>query len=59
MIIMRFDYFYEDIILIEVFKILIHGKLFIGGSVAQVVRRLPPTAGVPSSRLGHSMWVSW
>ena len=20
---------------------------------------LPPTAGVPSSRLGHSMWVSW
>ena len=27
--------------------------------VAQAVRRSPPTAGVPSSRLGHSMWVSW
>ena len=27
-----------------------------GGLVAQAVR---PTAGVPSSRLGHSMWVSW
>ena len=30
-----------------------------GGLVAQAVRRSPPTAGVPSSRLGHSMWVSW
>ena len=29
-----------------------------GGLVAQAVRRSPPTAGVPSSRLGHSMWVS-
>ena len=30
------------------------------GSVAQAFRRSPPTAGVPSSRLGHSMWVqSW
>ena len=27
--------------------------------VAQAVRRSPPTAGVPSSRLGPSMWVSW
>ena len=27
--------------------------------MAQAVRRTPPTAGVPSSRLGHSMWVSW
>ena len=27
--------------------------------MAQAVRRSPPTAGVPSSRLGHSMWVSW
>ena len=30
-----------------------------GCSVAQAVRRSPPTAGVASSRLGHSMWVSW
>ena len=27
--------------------------------MAQAVRRSPPTAGVPSSRLGSSMWVSW
>ena len=27
--------------------------------VAQVVRRSPPTTGVPSSRLSHSMWVPW
>ena len=27
--------------------------------MAQAVRRSPPTAGVLSSRLGHSMWVSW
>ena len=27
--------------------------------MAQALRRSPPTAGVPSSRLGHSMWVSW
>ena len=33
--------------------------LFNSGLVAQSVRRSPPTAGVPSSRLGHSMWVSW
>ena len=31
----------------------------ISGLVAQAVRRSPPTAGVPSSHLGHSMWVSW
>ena len=31
----------------------------IGGLVAQAVRRSPPTAGVPSSRLGSSMRVSW
>ena len=30
-----------------------------GSLVAQAVRRSPPTAGVPSLRLGHSMWVSW
>ena len=30
-----------------------------GGLVTQAVRRSPPTAGVPSSRLGPSMWVSW
>ena len=30
-----------------------------GGLVAQAVRRSPPTAGVRSSRLGLSMWVSW
>ena len=30
-----------------------------GGLVAQAVRRSPPTAGIPSSRLGHFMWVSW
>ena len=29
------------------------------GLVAQAVRRSPPTAGVPSSHLGPSMWVSW
>ena len=28
-------------------------------SLAQAVRRSPTTAGVPSSRLGPSMWVSW
>ena len=33
--------------------------LLCGGLVAQAVRRSPPTAGVPSSRLGHSLWVSW
>ena len=27
--------------------------------MAQAVRCSPPTAGVPSSRLGPSMWVSW
>ena len=27
--------------------------------MAQAVRRSPPTAGVPSSPLRHSMWVSW
>ena len=27
--------------------------------MAQVVSRSPPTAGVPSLRLGPSMWVSW
>ena len=27
--------------------------------MAQVVRSSPPTAGVPSSRLGSSIWVSW
>ena len=27
--------------------------------MAQAVRRSPPTAGVPGSRLGPSMWVSW
>ena len=27
--------------------------------MVQAVRLSPPTAGVPSSRLGHSMWVSW
>ena len=30
-----------------------------GDLVAQAVRRSPPTAGVPSSRLGPSTWVSW
>ena len=32
-------------------------KELVGGLVAQAVRRSPPTAGVPSSRLGPSMWV--
>ena len=27
--------------------------------MAQAVRCFPPTAGVPSSHLGPSMWVSW
>ena len=31
----------------------------VGGLVAQAVRSSPPTAGVPSSRLGPSIWVSW
>ena len=30
-----------------------------GGLVAQAVRHSPPTAGIPSLRLDHSMWVSW
>ena len=30
-----------------------------GGYVAQAVRRSPPTAAVPSSRLVRKMWVSW
>ena len=30
-----------------------------GGLVVQAVRRSPPTAGVPSLRLGDSMWVLW
>ena len=34
-------------------------KQWEGGLVAQAVRRSLPTAGVPSSRLGPSMWVSW
>ena len=34
-------------------------SFFCGGLVAQAVRRSPPTPGVPSSRLGTSMWVSW
>ena len=37
-------------------RFLIHNN---GGLLAQAVRRSPPTAGVLSSRLGHSMWVSW
>ena len=28
-------------------------------SLAQAVRRSSPTAGVPNSLFGHSMWVSW
>ena len=28
-------------------------------SVVQAIRCLPPTVGVPSSRLGYSMWASW
>ena len=36
-----------------------HKLIYFGGLVAQAVRRSPPTAGFPSSRLGHSMWVSW
>ena len=31
----------------------------IRGSVTQAARRSPPTARVPSSRLGHSIWISW
>ena len=30
-----------------------------GGLVAQAVRRSPPTAGDPSSRLGPFTWISW
>ena len=39
----------------KVYKILSSIKYFKGGLVAQAVRRSPPTAGVPSSRLSHSM----
>ena len=35
------------------------GRVSVGDLVAQAVSRSPPTAGVPSSGLGHSMWVSW
>ena len=31
----------------------------LSGSVAQVVSHSPPNPGVSSSRLDHSMWVSW
>ena len=31
----------------------------ISGSVAQAVKRSPPTAGVPSLHVDHYMWVSW
>ena len=30
-----------------------------GDSMAQALRHLPPIAGVLSSHLSHSMWVSW
>ena len=33
-------------------------SILMDGYVAQAVRRSPPTAGVPSLRPGHSMWVS-
>ena len=33
--------------------------LYYSGLVAQAVRRSSLTAGVPSSHLGHSVWVSW
>ena len=36
-----------------------YSVLIISGSVAQEIRSSPSTAGVPSSRLGHSMWVLW
>ena len=35
---------------------IIHYYITSGGLVAQAVRRSPPTTGVPSSRLGPSMW---
>ena len=38
----------------------IYFNMYISGDlVAQAVRCLPPTTGVPSSHLGPSMWVSW
>ena len=43
----------------EIFNIISLSISITGGLVAQAVRRSPPTAGVPSSRLGPSMWVSW
>ena len=46
-------------IFLEITWIIEYCKHKKGGIVAQAVRRSPPTAGVPSSRLGHSMWVSW
>ena len=35
------------------------GPIVKGGVVAQAVRRTPPIVGISSSRLDHSMWVSW
>ena len=35
------------------------GHVLCASLVAQAVRHSPPTAGVPSSHLGHSMWVLW
>ena len=40
-------------------NILSEDQDILGVLVAQAVRRSPPTAGVPSSRIGPSMWVSW
>ena len=42
----------------EVYK-LISCDIPVGCLVAHAVSRSPPTAGVPSSHLGPSMWVSW
>ena len=45
-----------ELFIISIILLLI---ITIGGSGAQAVRRSHLTAGVPSSRLGQSIWVSW
>ena len=34
-------------------------KIYWRRPLAQAVRRSPPTAGVSSSHLGYSIWISW
>ena len=51
----QLSFFFISVIYVNLSK----NSLKLGGLLVQAVRYSPPTAGVPSSRLGHSMWVSW